>query len=137
MLVMRNFGYLGLHAVIDSRSSLARDRLVDFTGEIQVRRKNDAEKEIVETTEMRQTDGYRMIFPAFHSDYIAEPAVFGGRFAQEVNSTPSEQFSPKYAQELFPVPLLITQSSHVSTGSVGGIGRGSASQDDIEVRNMS
>jgi len=41
MLVMRNFGYLGLHAVVHSRSSLARDRLVDFTGELQIRRRNE------------------------------------------------------------------------------------------------
>ena len=31
MLVMRNFGYLGLHQVVDSSSTLARDRLVDFS----------------------------------------------------------------------------------------------------------
>ena len=41
MLVMRNFGYLGLHCVVDSKSSLARDRLVDFTGELQLRRQTD------------------------------------------------------------------------------------------------
>lgn len=39
MLVMRNFGYLGLHSVIHSKSSLAQDRLVDFTREVQVRRR--------------------------------------------------------------------------------------------------
>ena len=43
MLVMRNFGYLGLHSVVHSRSSLARDRLVDFTGEVQVRRRETEE----------------------------------------------------------------------------------------------
>ena len=42
MLVMRNFGYLGLHTVVDEKSSLARGRLVDFTGELQLRRTFDS-----------------------------------------------------------------------------------------------
>jgi len=41
MLVMRNFGYLGLHSAVFSKGSLARDRLVDFSGELQIRREED------------------------------------------------------------------------------------------------
>jgi hypothetical protein len=44
MLVMRNFGYLGLQSVVNMKSSLARDRLVDFTGEFQLRRKKAQEE---------------------------------------------------------------------------------------------
>jgi hypothetical protein len=137
MLVMRNFGYLGLHPVIDSKSSLARDRLVDFTGDIQVRRKSESEKEVPCAMEPRQVDGYRIICPEFHNDYIAEPTIFGGRVPSCECTTTAEQSSSKsYAQELFPVPLLISPSSHVSTSNIGGMGRGVTSQDDIEVSNM-
>jgi hypothetical protein len=45
MLVMRNFGYLGLHCVVNNKSSLAPDRLVDFTGEIQIRRRSEYDEE--------------------------------------------------------------------------------------------
>ena len=43
MLVMRNFGHLGLQSVVNTKSSLARDRLVDFTGEFQLRRRKSQE----------------------------------------------------------------------------------------------
>jgi hypothetical protein len=86
MLVMRNFGYLGLHEVVNSKSSLARDRLVDFTGEMQLRRRENEENT-------------NTLVPAWQSEYIAEPTTDGGRPKQVLNSS-------NYAQELAPVPLL-------------------------------
>ena len=41
MLVIRNFGYLGVHSSIHPHSKLACDRLVDFTGDMQVRRRSE------------------------------------------------------------------------------------------------
>ena len=44
MLVMRNFGFLGLHSSIHFQSKLACDRLVDITGDAQVRRQCQGEE---------------------------------------------------------------------------------------------
>merc|ERR1712238_9169 len=38
VLVMRNFGYLGLQSVVQHNSSYSKDRLVEFTGDLQLRR---------------------------------------------------------------------------------------------------
>lgn len=78
MLVMRNFGYLGLHAVVDSKSSLARHRLVDFTGELQLRRRTKTD-EMERRGRRVAPDNYRVKLPAWHPQCIAEPVVNGGR----------------------------------------------------------
>ena len=44
LLVVRYFGYLGLHSILKRKSSLARERLVDFQGELQVKCKSDDTK---------------------------------------------------------------------------------------------
>ena len=134
MLVMRNFGYLGLHPVIDSKSSLARDRLVDFTGEVQVRRKTEGERDDNPSrTEPEQTEGYKIMLLDFHPEYVAEPTVNGGRFVEESPSSSLEFGSTKsYAQELLPLPLQISPSLLISSGMTSGLGRGQTNQDDME-----
>jgi hypothetical protein len=137
MLVMRNFGYLGLHTVVDSRSSLARDRLVDFTGEFQLRRRTDDDK-----PERRErpkgSDNYRLELPDWHPTYIAEPAVNGGRCLFFVESLSEEvdgsgaSVSKLYAQELAPLPLMLEPSSRLSTGPQAGMALVRSAQDDIE-----
>lgn len=137
MLVMRNFGYLGLHTVVDSKSSLARDRLVDFTGELQLRRRADDEK--TDSPRRRHneaaSDNYRETLPDWHPKFIAEPTVNGGRnrpdFAGDV-SMDRYGSSKLYAQELAPLPLLLTPSSSLTNGAQSARGRGRPSHDDIE-----
>mmetsp|Transcript_5966 Transcript_5966/g.9423 ORF Transcript_5966/g.9423 Transcript_5966/m.9423 type:complete len:3872 (+) Transcript_5966:128-11743(+) len=79
MLVMRYFGYLGLHSVVHNKSSLARHRLVDFTGELQIRRKQENEK----TPETRVKDQSRSdrdyVVEPIGSNFISEPTKFCGR----------------------------------------------------------
>ncbi|ACI65622.1 predicted protein [Phaeodactylum tricornutum CCAP 1055/1] len=107
MLVMRNFGYLGLHSVVDPKSSLARDRLVDFTGELQLRRRAD-EKKDQDITKSVKHDAYLNRLPSWHSQYSAEPTVNGGRNSDYVPGNESEKcedHSLLYAQELAPLPL--------------------------------
>lgn len=138
MLVMRNFGYLGLHTVVDSKSSLARDRLVDFTGELQLRRKSDDEKSQNTTRQRNQanvSENFRLVLSDWHSSFIAEPTDNGGRnrseFADE--STDDRYGSSRlYAQELAPLPLLLSPSSRLSNGSQSGMSRSRLNQEDIE-----
>lgn len=100
MLVMRNFGYLGLHEVVNSKSSLARDRLVDFTGEMQLRRQGNKDNNIeLLSTTRASNDSTNIVTPAWQSHYIAEPTTNGGRSDDLFHSS-------NYAQELAPVPLL-------------------------------
>lgn len=115
MLVMRNFGYLGLHAVVHSRSSLARDRLVDFTGELQIRRRNESDPAVVDDSVVK-TDEHAYVVPEWHTQFISEPTINGGRNSvdpagiaadssklKKVDDNPSR--SPLYAQELASLPL--------------------------------
>ncbi len=134
MLVMRNFGYLGLHPVIDSKSSLARDRLVDFTGEVQVRRKTEVERDDNPSMAApEQTEGFKTMLPDFHPEYVAEPTVNGGRFVEASPPSSLELGSTKsYAQELLPLPLQISPSLLISSGMAPGLGRGQTNQDDME-----
>lgn len=110
MLVMRNFGYLGLHSVVDSKSSLARDRLVDYTGELQVRRRKDNEETVQPPrTEVEQLGGYKMALPDWHPQYVSEPTANGGRFTDDTKGTFSgDGESKSYAQELLPLPLQVS-----------------------------
>jgi hypothetical protein len=128
MLVMRNFGYLGLHSAVFSKGSLARDRLVDFSGELQVRRDEGGKEDDEDTDPPRVTEGRAYVVPPWHEQFISEPAVNGGRNSVEVTkaaidvdvptddslegvaSRTAEHLRDKsrskfYAQELAPVPL--------------------------------
>jgi hypothetical protein len=135
MLVMRNFGYLGLHNVVNNKSSLARHRLVDFTGELQVRRrtKDDSDDR---RDKRRDSDNYRLKLPPWHPLYIAEPVQNGGRISDEnapdTGNTNIAEFSKLYAQELAPLPLMLAPASILSTGTQGGITPVRTSFDDIE-----
>jgi hypothetical protein len=90
MLVMRNFGYLGLNSVIHSKSSLARDRLVDITGELQLRRYRESDVE-------------------GDPDYLSEPTIHGGRNGSSTSKSDATR-STLYAQELAPLSLHPTAS---------------------------
>jgi len=133
MLVMRNFGYLGLHTVVDSKSSLARDRLVDFTGELQLRRRTIDDDDDDEITPLKrpasQQESYQLKLPKWHPDYLAEPTVDGGRNAVESSNTSADaksvSLSKLYAQELAPLPLMFAPTTRISPNSHTG-------KDDIE-----
>jgi len=128
MLVMRNFGYLGLHEVVNSKSSLARDRLVDFTGEMQLLRRDNEESDIeLSAASKAPHDSANTIVPAWQSQYIAEPTKDGGR-SNQVNSS-------NYAQELAPVPLLTAPLGRPNGTSLSvpkSRIRGHSSGEDIE-----
>ena len=96
MLVMRNFGYLGLHSTISSKSKLARDRLVDFTGDVQVRRKRKDESSYVPDDDC----GRVAVMQKWHDDFIAEPTTNGGRSDVDIPDPSS------YAQEVASITLL-------------------------------
>jgi hypothetical protein len=134
MLVMRNFGYLGLHAVVDNRSSLARDRLVDFTGELQLRRRTEEELSTHVSRKAKSVDLYQTVVPDWRPKYVAEPAWRGGRNCHDLGGKDDEikcSTSDQYAQELAPLPLMLSPSLRMAgTQHVGP--RGRASQDDIE-----
>ena len=114
MLVMRDFGYLGLHSVVHNKSSLARSRLVDFSGELQLRRANENDD-----TAQPPTDGCRdYVVPAWHENYTSEPSVNLGRNVVVVKSLnkrqpqrtepekdSSESRSLLYAQEMAPITI--------------------------------
>lgn len=129
MLVMRNFGYLGLHSVVDKKSSLARDRLVDFTGELQLRVRESSEETEVE--ERRGREPYKLRLPEWHPDFVSEPSVHGGRNCVHDDRGRNSSRSHHYAQELAPVPLQLAPSTArvpSSTLKPGGRLHG----DDIE-----
>jgi hypothetical protein len=140
MLVMRNFGYLGLHAVVDNKSSLARDRLVDFTGELQLRRRVD-DDEPRPTTDTRtlvsSTGDCAMVLPDWHPRFLSEPTARGGRNLSSNTSTIKNAPGPGsnsslYAQELAPLPLQLTPSLRHSTPAPTGLPRGRLQADDVE-----
>jgi hypothetical protein len=130
MLVMRHFGYLGLHSAINTKSSLARDRLVDFTGDIQVRRRNEKENEEIKKFEKDQDDGRTFAVPPWHQNFLSEPTMYGGRNVVKQRRAGKIPLSPLgrsssypsvsseheddgstsslYAQELAHVPLSLT-----------------------------
>jgi hypothetical protein len=144
MLVMRNFGYLGLHSVVDKKSSLARDRLVDFTGELQVRAKTadetKADNEMINTIKRctgeedykkSDDDAFMLTVPGWHAGYVAEATLYGGRNKVDEDSSPSR--AHLYAQELAPLPLQLTPSARMSAQTPrAGFHRGRLQGDDIE-----
>ena len=138
MLIMRNFGYLGLHAVVDSKSSLARDRLVDFTGELQLRRRTDEDRKVDIETSARTTqepENYRLKLPDWHPNFVAEPTINGGRvLADPVQSVKPNRVndSKHYAQELAPLPLMLAPTDRLTEISQPGMPHNDPQQDDIE-----
>jgi hypothetical protein len=117
MLVMRNYGFLGLHNVVDSKSKIARQRLVNFSGELQVRERRPSERANPPNLFADRSD-HDYVVPAWHTNFLSEPTMNGGRNVVDVNgsvsdsehatSLPEKQSvtSPTfYAQELAPVPL--------------------------------
>jgi hypothetical protein len=144
MLVMRNFGYLGLHSVVHSRSSLARDRLVDFTGELQIRRREEDEQVVKDTPmslqKTKSSPRNVHVVPQWHDSFVAEPTVHGGRNSQGQqngkSTEPKKSYSQLYAQELAPLPLQLTPSTRPSVSSSSGLkaqrGRPPVNGEDIE-----
>lgn len=134
MLVMRNFGYLGLHAVVDKKSNLARDRLVDFTGELQIRLMDEGE-EGDRVNKESAPQSFSTKLPEWHHRFVAEPSINGGRnrIAEAVSEERGAR-SMLYAQELAPLPLQLAPSSpRVSTAPTKpGMPRGKLHGDDIE-----
>ena len=137
MLVMRNFGYLGLHEVVNSKSSLARDRLVDFTGEVQFRRRENDEND--ELTSALKTGDSIQVVPGWRSGYVAEATQHGGRCVHLSESSGSKHgeksCSALYAQELAPLPLLsapIGRPSGAPPPPSKSRARGHSSGEDIE-----
>ena len=157
MLVMRNFGYLGLQSVVNMKSSLARDRLVDFTGEFQLRRrKSHEEAEEGDVASPVDSDGGRVyVVPPWQPDFVAESTKHGGRnIAQPAlpgdplaspgkksgkgahrkrapgGSTPMQL----YSQELAPIPLSFTPPSGRSGSKLPGTPTSSTNHgDDAEM----
>ncbi|KAL7581257.1 hypothetical protein ACA910_006028 [Epithemia clementina (nom. ined.)] len=129
MLVMRNFGYLGLHQVV-SASSLGRDRLVDFSGELQFRRKPDYK----EDKQMRKPkkNGCTTTLPDWRPDIIAEPVDEGGRYLDGSNDSTGPEHSHRYAQELSPVRLQLSPSMRMTPPTQQGVSRGRMNGQDIE-----
>lgn len=162
MLVMRNFGYLGLHQAVFSKSSLrARDRLVDFSGELQVRRgvpPCDSTDEADSSPHIADDRTY--VVAPWHKEFVSEPAVNGGRNSASARaleggsaSVPGSQSgednlkmgpnsedkstSRFYAREMAPVPLsplkqLPSGKAAASRGRTGRAGRAGHRELDIE-----
>jgi hypothetical protein len=135
MLVMRNFGYLGLHTIVDNKSSLARERLVDFTGEIQLRRRTEDDFVERKSRAPEPFDSFRLDLPPWHRNYIAEPATNGGRsvtepMTPEVNEESCMELD-LYAQELAPLPLLLGPP-RISQAPHAGITQRRSNHEDIE-----
>lgn len=101
MLVIRNFGFLGLHSSIHPHSKLARERLVDFTGELQVRRRRKDES----IKNIDNDFGRINAIDIWHKNFIGEPTVNGGRTLNH----PIEKVhtdSNTYAQEVAQIPVI-------------------------------
>lgn len=153
MLVMRNFGHLGLQSVVNTKSSLARDRLVDFTGEFQLRRRKsqgdgDGDAGV-------DSDGERVcVVPPWQPDFVAESTTYGGRNIAQPALPGDPLASPGkksgkgalrkrapgtpmqlYSQELAPVPLSFTPPSGRSGSKLSGTPASSATNqgDDAEM----
>ena len=140
LLVMRNFGYLGMHRAIHSQSKLARDRLVDFTGEFQVRRRTKADSRSMEKMESLDNSETNAVTSNWFTDFISERTYNGGRSSSHLQdqadgNTPEGRdktsTSSLYAQELAPLPLFITPPNYrgqKSTSTASGVANGSISE---------
>ena len=122
LLVMRYFGYLSVHSILKKRSSLAREHLVDITGELQVKCKGAMDaggsKPQKPTCPVL---GETFVLPSWRSQYQTEPAIFGGRNVRQssLGESGDEGGLPKslYAQELASLPLEGSISESTSRGS--------------------
>ncbi|GKY91607.1 hypothetical protein MPSEU_000132600 [Mayamaea pseudoterrestris] len=120
MLIMRNFGYLGLHLVVDKKSSLARDRLIDVTGEVQMRMKSVAETDAdsFRSGNKREDLGsqgiWKSVAPSWRSTFVAEPADHGRRSVSREMNADHLSHRGVYAKELAVVPLQLTPPSRLS-----------------------
>lgn len=106
-LVMRYYGFLGLQSII-SKIKMARKRLVDFTGELQMIRQGDPKSK--GSDRCPNIDPY--VVPMWRQQYAVEPAPFGGRQKSSGSSQvpaqdalDTENSSAGYAQELAALPL--------------------------------
>jgi hypothetical protein len=122
LLVMRYFGFLGLHSILKKKSSLAREHLVDFTGELMVKCKNgNADGGNRYCKEKCPTLGEADILPPWQNEFEVEPAVFGGRNVTEARVEEGqvhENSAPKYlyAQEIAALPLERSIAESSSSG---------------------
>ena len=108
-LVVRNFGYLGVHSSIHPQSKLACSRLVDFTGDTQVTRRCEGEQ----SESIDDDSGRIYAVDVWHKDFIGEPTIDGGR--SEHRSKEYEVVhpnSPLYAQEVAQVPLSVSHGKN-------------------------
>ena len=154
MLVMRNFGHLGLQSVVNTKSSLARDRLVDFTGEFQLRRRKSQGDGNGDAGV--DSDGGRVcVVPPWQPDFVAESTTYGGRNIAQPALPGDPLASPGkksgkgaqrkralvgtpmqlYSQELAPIPLSFTPPSGRSGSKLSGTSAPSATNqgDDAEM----
>jgi hypothetical protein len=134
MLVMRNFGYLGLHTAVNKSSVLARDRLVDFTGTFQLRRQDERLGQNESPTE---SGSYERTLPPWRPNYVSEPTQNGGRAKRQSSSAVAgmDSSSRLYAQELALWPILLSPSSgRIPKSSQSGISsvRNPQETEDIE-----
>ena len=96
-----------MHSIIDKKSSLSRERLVDFTCELEVKCEDDSVETV--TKEKCPVLGEPYVLPPWRPFYKIEPTVFGGRTVTppvvtddiKENNTPRSSF----AQELAALPL--------------------------------
>ena len=126
---MRNFGYLGLHQVV-SASTLGRDRLVDFSGELQLRRNEDYDEE--KGKRKPKKSGFTTTLPEWKPDIIAEPVEEGGRYLDGNDDFTSPGQSIRYAQELSPVRLQLSPSLRMSPPVQQSVSRGRVNGHDVE-----
>lgn len=94
-LVMRYFGFHGLDSIIKKKSSLARSRLVDSSGELQMKclENVDSPEDRCECPVLGESYTLRPRWTQYH----VEPAPFGGRTISGVKA--------EYAKELASLPL--------------------------------
>lgn len=119
LLVMRYFGYLGLHTILKTKSSLAQERLVDFTGELEVKCDRDAGDR--RKREKCPVLGETYVLPLWRNQYKVEPTLTGGRNITGLNGKLASSNS-SYAQEIAALPL----ERSVSDGSSRGRGKSSS-----------
>ncbi len=96
-----------MHSIIDKKSSLSRERLVDFTGELEVKCEDDIDE--TTTKERCPVLGEPYVLPPWRSHYKIEPTEFGGRsvIPPAVSDDAEEKKTPRssFAQELAALPL--------------------------------
>lgn len=111
-LVMRYYGFLGLHSIV-SKMKMSRNRLVDFSRELQVKRQGDVNNK---DPDKRPDINDPYLVSPWHQQYVVEPASFGGRSistkpqnsakkSEGVSESSNENLAAGYAQELAAIPL--------------------------------